>query len=521
MEQDDGFVVRARGLPWSATTDDITSFFSDCKIEGGSSGIKFTYLPGGRPTGECFVLFQSKEDVEQALKKHHNHIGHRYIEVFRSKMSEMEWVTSRSGANAQEENDGCVRLRGLPFDCRPDDIVEFFKDYKIAPDGITLPSDFDGRSTGEAYVQFVSKEMAERALSKHKSHMGHRYIEVFQCNSSEVRRFNSNPGKFRGGMNRPGPYDRAGVGMGAGNLGRGRMRNSGFERRYGGGGYGYDNDFNYNFGSSYGGSGGNFGGPPSGGRGISGPGRGGWGGGPHSLMSREPSEARPTSDRISFPQAGDFNRGFSSGMGSGMGGGLGGGMRGGGGSGGGGGMGFGGGGGGGGGDFMSTGYSVHMRGLPFKATEEDIHQFFGSTARPCNVIIHRINGRSNGEADVDFPTLEAAQAAMSKDKQEMGHRYIELFLDVEDSRGGGGFGGSQNGSRGGGYSGGGYGGGGGGGYGGSQLGGMGGGYSSFGGSGGGGGGYGSGMGGGSSGFYGSGGGGGSGMGMSRGNNYNY
>ena len=59
----------------------------------------------------------------------------------------------------------------------------------------------------------------------------HRYIEVFQCNSSEIKRMNSNPGKFRGGMNRPGPYDRASpMGMGRG----GRMRSSGFERRSGG-----------------------------------------------------------------------------------------------------------------------------------------------------------------------------------------------------------------------------------------------------------------------------------------------
>ena len=66
-----------------------------------------------------------------------------------------------------------------------------------------------------------------------------------------------------------------------------------------------------------------------------------------------------------------------------------------------------------------------------------------------------MNGRATGEADVDFLTMKAAEAAMSKDKQEMGHRYIELFLNCNDQGGGGdsGFGGGQN-SGGGNFSGG-------------------------------------------------------------------
>ena len=46
---------------------------------------------------------------------------------------------------------------------------------EIVPNGITLPTDYQGRSTGEAYVQFVNKEVAERALEKHKEKIGHRW----------------------------------------------------------------------------------------------------------------------------------------------------------------------------------------------------------------------------------------------------------------------------------------------------------------------------------------------------------
>lgn len=43
------------------------------------------------------------------------------------------------------------------------------------PNGITLLTDYSGRSSGEAYVQFVSKEVAEKALQKHREKIGHRW----------------------------------------------------------------------------------------------------------------------------------------------------------------------------------------------------------------------------------------------------------------------------------------------------------------------------------------------------------
>ena len=46
---------------------------------------------------------------------------------------------------------------------------------EIVPNGIMLPEDRTGRSTGEAYVQFASPDIAERALTKHKERIGHRW----------------------------------------------------------------------------------------------------------------------------------------------------------------------------------------------------------------------------------------------------------------------------------------------------------------------------------------------------------
>ncbi|KAL7985799.1 hypothetical protein Chor_010965 [Crotalus horridus] len=251
-EGGEGYVVKVRGLPWSCSADEVQRFFSECKILNGSSGVRFIYTREGRPSGEAFVELETEEDVKLALKKDRETMGHRYVEVFKSNNVEMDWVLKHTGPNSPDTaNDGFVRLRGLPFGCSKEEIVQFFSGLEIVPNGITLPVDFQGRSTGEAFVQFASQEIAEKALKKHKERIGHRYIEIFKSSRAEVRTHYDPPRKLMA-MQRPGPYDRPGVGRGYNSLGRG----SGFERMrrgaYGGGYGGYDDYNGYNDGYGFG-----------------------------------------------------------------------------------------------------------------------------------------------------------------------------------------------------------------------------------------------------------------------------
>ncbi|KAI5749375.1 hypothetical protein M8J76_006849 [Diaphorina citri] len=348
MEEVEGFVMNLRGLPFSATEDDILKFFDGINVKSGRAGIHILLSREGRPSGEAFVEVESEDDCTAAEKKDRQHIGERYIEVRRAKRSEMDWALKRQGAvlSGSAVDQCCMRLQGLPYECKKEDVEKFLEGLEIVPNGITIPHDYAGRCTGVAYIQFVDKENAEKALLRHKEKIGHRYIEVYKTRLSEIRIATNNfdvdrPRAFiGGGFGRPGPYDRFGGGMGrfgAATAGR-RMR------------------------------------------GFNG---GGWGG--------------------------DWN-------GSGL------------------------------NPFMT----VHMRGLPFKATEADIADFFKPIV-PVNILLLTDDaGRSSGEADVEFSSVDDAQRALQRHKSNMGDRYIELYMEEGTSskeangRGTGGFGGFKS-----------------------------------------------------------------------------
>eukprot|EP00112_Aurelia_sp_Birch-Aquarium-sp1_P014871 Seg3242.4 transcript_id=Seg3242.4/GoldUCD/mRNA.D3Y31 product="Heterogeneous nuclear ribonucleoprotein F" protein_id=Seg3242.4/GoldUCD/D3Y31 len=357
----EAMVVKLRGLPWSVTAEEIKSFLNDCELNEGED-IHLTYTKDGRPSGEAFVALHTQEDFEKALSHDKEHMGKRYIEVFASKYSEMEWVVTRM-AGGEGDGEAVVRLRGLPYGAQKQDIAEFFAGLEIAPYGITITLDQDGRCTGDAYVQFASPKEADQALQKHKEKIGHRYIEIFKSSKSEIK-YVVGP-KLKPLMSiRPHPYERA-----SGSYGGSRARGRG-----GLGASGFNDDF-----------------------GLDDLGAGGFGG--SGGRGRGPRGARPSG---------------GGGGGSGRNGGRGGSstmqvMN------------------------STTGHSVHMRGLPFDSSDDDIMQFF-TPLNPVSIrIIYEPNGRPKGEADVDFATHEAASAAMGKHKQNMGRRYIELFLQSSPS----------------------------------------------------------------------------------------
>ncbi|TKR93621.1 hypothetical protein L596_008037 [Steinernema carpocapsae] len=95
---------------------------------------------------------------------------------------------------------------------------------------------------------------------------------------------------------------------------------------------------------------------------------------------------------------------------------------------------------------MDHPYVVRCRGLPWSCTEEDLKKFFGAPAESVvKVVLTKTKeGRASGEAYVQFSDEKGYGLAMSKDRENMGNRYVEVFAstlaEMDQPRG---FGGSR------------------------------------------------------------------------------
>ncbi|XP_065518253.1 epithelial splicing regulatory protein 2 isoform X2 [Lathamus discolor] len=210
LSKENQVIIRMRGLPFTATQEDVLGFLGpECPVTGGKEGLLFVKYPDGRPTGDAFVLFSCEEYAQNALKKHKEILGKRYIELFRSTAAEVQQVLNRYMSTpliptlptpiipvipspytiATGSVRDCVRLRGLPYTAGIDDILEFMGDATgdIKPHGVHMVFNQQGRPSGDAFIQMKSADKAYMIAQKcHKKMMKDRYVEVFQCSGEEM-----------------------------------------------------------------------------------------------------------------------------------------------------------------------------------------------------------------------------------------------------------------------------------------------------------------------------------------------
>lgn len=98
----------------------------------------------------------------------------------------------------------------------------------------------------------------------------------------------------------------------------------------------------------------------------------------------------------------------------------------------------------GGGDTQST-CVLKLKGLPFSATEKDLHEFFGGFAVVKAAVHMGHDGRPSGLGFAEFATPEEAGRAMQRDKAFIGPRFVKLLRvpksEMDEQLAGGGYGG--------------------------------------------------------------------------------
>lgn len=154
-DRDDMKIIKLRGLPWNSTPSDILGFLKDVNVVDNEKGVHMSVSNrDGRPNGEAFVELESMDDVDKAMSYNKNLLGQRYIEskseqhskkekavhygldpfyahfhslfvslVFNAKPEEFDMCLKRQNVMQQ---DTFIKMRGLPFSCKLDDIENFF-----------------------------------------------------------------------------------------------------------------------------------------------------------------------------------------------------------------------------------------------------------------------------------------------------------------------------------------------------------------------------------------------------------
>lgn len=214
LSKENQVIIRMRGLPFTSSPQEVLSFLGpDSPVTDGAEGLLFVKYPDGRPTGDAFVLFSCEEYAQNALKKHKQILGKRYIELFRSTAAEVQQVLNRYLSTplistlppspvmplpmlatqpflpASSSVRDCVRLRGLPYTAGIEDILEFMAEHTvdIKPHGVHMVLNQQGRPSGDAFIQMKSSDKAFMVSQKcHKKTMKDRYVEVFQCSTEEM-----------------------------------------------------------------------------------------------------------------------------------------------------------------------------------------------------------------------------------------------------------------------------------------------------------------------------------------------
>nr|XP_040052137.1 G-rich sequence factor 1 [Gasterosteus aculeatus aculeatus] len=283
-----------------------------------------------------------------------------------------------------------MQVRGLPWGCSAQDLLQFFSECRIRDGvkGIHLTADRAGRSSGQAFIEMEHEEDVGKALEKHRQYLGPRYVEVYEVTNSDAEAILKKAAQAPAGSEavvriRGLPYsstkddivqffsglDIAEDGITVVTDRKGRNSGEAFVQfsSQQAADEALQRDREV-IGERY----------------------------IEVFPSRRDqihsSKTRKTSS--AFPQA-EHRAAFASQTRTG------------------------------------SAHFIHMRGLPFKVTRDDIVKFFAPLDVSEVVIDSRAGGRPSGEADVYFSCHQDAMNAMSRDRMYIGERYIELFLNSD------------------------------------------------------------------------------------------
>ena len=91
----------------------------------------------------------------------------------------------------KEEDQVAVKIRGLPYQVRYEEIADFFRDHRYIEKSAILGVGADGRKNGFGSILFEDQDTAQIAAKElDGNYIGERYVEISVISFGDYLRFN-------------------------------------------------------------------------------------------------------------------------------------------------------------------------------------------------------------------------------------------------------------------------------------------------------------------------------------------
>jgi len=185
VENEDNTFIQLRGLVWSATVEDIKKFLHDCKVKK----VVIKKNEQGRPTGDAFVQLDSEGDVDKAKSHNREYLGKRFViieEIYQSQFiketEEMKDTAKKDSpkpsVKEMKNSKTHVKLSNLPRDLSEQDISSFLVD--VTPKQVRI------LKSGQALIELEDQNDLVKCLICHNSTFHGRTIKVDEIEEQEV-----------------------------------------------------------------------------------------------------------------------------------------------------------------------------------------------------------------------------------------------------------------------------------------------------------------------------------------------
>ncbi|XP_054853007.1 probable RNA-binding protein 19 [Eublepharis macularius] len=168
------YTVKLRGAPFNVTEQNVREFLLPLR----PVAIRIARNAHGNKTGYVFVDFSSDEEVQKALKRNHEYMGGRYIEVFPEQNVTKMKVSSKGQAQVwqrtkkddEEEEDltesGRLFVRNLPYTSTEEDLEGIFSKYGPLSETHFPIDSLTKKPKGFAFVTYMFPEHAVKAFAE-------------------------------------------------------------------------------------------------------------------------------------------------------------------------------------------------------------------------------------------------------------------------------------------------------------------------------------------------------------------